>query len=176
VEVSTLEIDLDVSSPAPPVKEAGSDSEKTVEPSLNERIAAKEVKVDDSGVPSYVNKRRHSRYPAKWRLTGENAKKISFEGGTLDVSLSGVSIVTTKPLKAGERAYIKMSTYEYGKKRVIDCVIVISHASISNNTYRSGAEFVMMSKSNKEFLSRLIQRMNPHEKDDSCALRKITFN
>ena len=83
---------------------------------------------------------------------------------------------TTKPLKAGERAYIKMSTYEYGKKRVIDCVIVIRHASISNNTYRSGAEFVMMSRSNKEFLSRLIQRMNPHEKDDSCALRKITFS
>jgi len=115
---------------------------------------------EDSELTS--DKRKHTRYPAKWMIKGFRTETRVFTGVTSDLSVSGLSTYTSVQLKVGERVYLNLDSFVGGVKKIIDAVCVVKHVSISNNKYRCGVEFLKISPSNLTFLKKCINRIDPH--------------
>jgi c-di-GMP-binding flagellar brake protein YcgR len=122
-------------------------------------IFSKETKKTE---PTFENKRKERRFPAKWEVEGKSSSGFDFKGVTEDISISGLAMYTSKLLPKGTRAHIKMALFSFGKPKVIDAVIEVRHSSISSNLYRCGAQIIKITPQSEEFIKRYVAGKNPH--------------
>jgi hypothetical protein len=111
------------------------------------------------------NKRKESRYPAMWRTEGFDSSSRAFKGITEDISLSGVSMYTSRLIPQGSRLHIKMQTYVCGVYKDIDAIVEVKHSAIAKDRYKCGMQILKLTDGCKCFLERYINGLNPHKKN-----------
>jgi len=120
-----------------------------------------------------INRRRHNRLNVKWNVEGVWHDKSNFTTRTINVSKSGLLMQTSKESKKGEKAYIKLDTYTFGKHRIIDAVVEVKHSTISDNKFNCGALFIKLSAKNRQFLETVVSGKNPHLATDDTSENDI---
>lgn len=112
-------------------------------------------------------RRKHTRHPARWAAVATLADKTNFPCRLENISISGALLNSSVRVNPGQRAHLKMDSYVFGVKRVLDAVVEFKHVSLCDNTYRIGCEFVKVRPSTARFIALYVQKKNPHIQEES---------
>ena len=128
---------------------------------LSQEPNGKRIKV--IGVP---NRRRETRHKVSWEFSGkffdERKQETKFVGFVEDISTQGILISSKANLKSGQRFFIKIKTFVYGKAKHLNVIVSIKHVSLSQANYRIGGVFVHISEEDRRFLEKFTRGNNPH--------------
>jgi hypothetical protein len=120
--------------------------------------------VTEAVEPIKNNKRKEPRHPARWSVEGFDSKSRKFKGLTEDISLSGVSMYTSRLIPSGSRLHIQMQTYVCGVNKDIDAIVEVKHSTIAKDRYKCGMQILKLTDGCKYFLERYTHGLNPHIK------------
>jgi hypothetical protein len=113
----------------------------------------------------FVNKRVKERYPARWIARGVlGEKRVPFNAFLQDISIFGCLMYTSQLLSPGDKAYLQIEAYSFGKLRVIDAIVVFKHTSLSKNSFKGGVQFLKITDVSKQFIKEYVSGKDPHKK------------
>lgn len=120
----------------------------------------------EQGAIAVASRRKHTRHPARWLAVATLADKTSVPCRLENISVSGALINSSVRVKAGQRAHLKMDSYVFGVRKMIDAVVEFKHVSLCDDQYRIGCEFIKVSEASKRFIALYVQKKNPHARPE----------
>lgn len=136
-------------------------------------IELPDIEESDQGYPQFEdsslggdlftgnNKRRHERRSVTWEVSGIWRSGVKFEALTSNISASGMLLLTGKMAKVGDKAYLKIKGFVYGQTYEFDIVVVVRRASLCQDHFNCGVEFVALKTTTKQFIKDFVMGRNP---------------
>lgn len=105
-----------------------------------------------------IDKRKHERRIAKWRVKGKDRAGKVFTGKTENISASGVLVNVYEEeekslLNTNDKIFIEIEVVYKGMIRKIEGVAKIRHSSFATNGKRLGVEFIKVKDLERKFLN-----------------------
>lgn len=107
---------------------------------------------------SSIDKRKHERRIAKWRVKGKDRSGKIFTGKTENVSASGVLVNVYEEedkcsLNSNDKIFIEIEVVYKGMRRTIEGIATIRHSSLATSGKRLGVEFIKIKDLERKFLN-----------------------
>tara|TARA_Y100000588_G_scaffold203043_1_gene216865 strand:+ start:26449 stop:26850 length:402 start_codon:yes stop_codon:yes gene_type:complete len=106
---------------------------------------------------SSIDKRKHERRIAKWRVKGKDRAGRVFTGKTENVSASGVLINVYEEdkcyLNSNDKIFVEIEVVYKSMIRTIEGIAIIRHNSLATSGKRLGVEFIKIKDLERKFLN-----------------------
>lgn len=103
-----------------------------------------------SALSQVKNKRAQKRYPVCWRIQLRQGTRVLAEGNTIDLSASGIQVVSDLPLRIGQRIEVDVMTSPRSFFRAT--ALVIRESFRTRTHYAYGMRFIAISDLDRQIL------------------------